>query len=71
MGGESTEKQTRLASIVILVTFPAWLGYSWLGGQMNWEPRYAILGDLAALAAFFWALVVLFQIWLRRQRDED
>lgn len=71
MGNQSTEKQTRLAAIVILVTFPLWMGFSWLGGRMNWEPRYAILADLAALAAFFWALVILFQVWRARQRDEE
>ncbi len=65
------QKQTRLAAIVILVTFPAWMGVSWLGGKMGWEPRYAILADLAALAALFWAMVVLFQIWRARQRDEE
>jgi len=25
---------------------------------------------LAAMAAFLWALVVLFQVWRKRQRDE-
>ena len=34
------------------------------------EVRYVFLADLAALAAFFWALVVLFQVWRKRQRDE-
>ena len=69
--GQGLEKQARIASIVILVTFPAWLRASWLGGQMGWEARFAILFDLIALAAFIWALVVLFQVWRVRQQDED
>jgi len=69
--GQGLERQARIASIVILITFPAWLGASWLGGQMGWEARFAILFDLIALAAFIWALVVLFQVWRARQQDED
>jgi len=60
----------RLAAIVIIVAFPLWLGFSWLGGIFGWNPRYAILADLAALAAFFWTMVVLFQVWRKRQRDK-
>ncbi len=68
---DSTVRQARLAALVILVTFPSWLGFSYLGGQMGWDPAYAILGDLMALAAFIWALVVLYQVWRKRQRDEE
>ena len=71
MQTDSTVKQARIASIVILVTFPAWLGFSVLGGQMGWDPAYAILGDLMALAAFVWALVVLVKVWRIRQRNEE
>lgn len=71
MQPDTTAKQARIAAIVILVTFPVWLGFSYLGGQMGWDPAYAILGDLMALAAFVWAMVVLFQVWRKRQRDED
>lgn len=69
--GQGLERQARIASIVILLTFPTWLGASWLGGKMGWEARFAILFDLIALAAFLWALVVLFQVWRQRQQDED
>lgn len=56
---------------MILVTFLGWMGVSFIGGRMGWDARYAILADLAALAAFFWALVVLYQVWRKRQRDEE
>ncbi len=69
--GDRLKRQARIASIVILITFPLWMGVSYIGGRMGLEARYAILADLAALAAFFWALVVLFQVWRNRQRNEE
>ncbi|HEX9857620.1 MAG TPA: DUF5337 domain-containing protein [Paracoccaceae bacterium] len=60
-------RQARLAAIVIAGTMVSWMGVQWLGGKMGWETRYVFLFDLAALAAFFWALVVTFRIW-RRQK---
>lgn len=56
---------------MIFVTFPCWMGVTWLGGKLGLEVRYAILADLVALAAFFWALVVLFQVWRKRQQNEE
>ena len=70
MSTSGTDKQVRIASIVIFVTFPLWMGVTWLGGKIGLETRYVFLADLAALAAFFWALVVLFQVWRKLQRDE-
>ena len=60
-------KQARIASIVIFVTFIVWMGVSFIGGQIGLPVRYAFLFDFAALAALFWALVVLFQVWRKRQ----
>lgn len=60
-------KQARIASIVILVTFVVWMGASWIGGRIGLPVRYAFLFDFAALAAFFWALVVLFGVWRKRR----
>lgn len=59
-------RQARLVGFVIAGTMLAWMGLQWLGGRMGWETRYVFLFDLAALAAFFWALVVTFRIWRRR-----
>jgi len=42
----------------------------WIGPELGLSGRYAILIDLLALAAFFWALVVTFQIWRQRQSDK-
>lgn len=61
-------KSARVASIVILVTMVIWMGASWIGGQIGLPTRYAFLFDFAALAALFWALVVLFQVWKSGRR---
>ena len=62
-------KTARMVAIVIAVTMLAWIGAQWLGPRMGLAGRYAFLFDLAALAAFFWALVVTFQIWRKRRED--
>ncbi|WGI23395.1 DUF5337 domain-containing protein [Amylibacter sp. IMCC11727] len=64
-------RQIRIASIVIIVTMVVWMGASFIGGQIGLPTRYAFLIDLAALAAFFWALVNLYQAWRKRQTMKD
>jgi hypothetical protein len=59
--------QARTVGIVLAVTILAWMGVQWLGGQFGWETRFVFLADLAAIAAFLWALVVTYQIWRSRQ----
>jgi Family of unknown function (DUF5337) len=60
--------QARLVAFVIAGTMILWMGAQWLGGAMGWEARYVFLFDFAALAGFFWAMVVTYQIWRGRQR---
>jgi len=59
--------QMRLVGIVLAGTITSWMGLQWLGGQMGWQARFVFLFDLAALAAFVWALVVTYQIWRQRR----
>jgi hypothetical protein len=59
--------QARLVALVIAGTMVAWIAAQWLGGQLGWQTRFVFLFDLAALAAFFWALVVTYRIWRARQ----
>ena len=61
-------RKSRRVGIVIAVTMALWLAAQWVGGLQGWPARYALLADLAALAAFVWALVVTYQIW-RKRRD--
>ena len=60
-------RQARLVAFVIAGTMVLWIGGQYLGGQMGWPPRYALLFDLMAVAGFFWALVVTYRIWRQRQ----
>lgn len=62
-----TARQARIAGLVMAVTMLLWLGAQVIGGEMGWQPRFALLVDLAALAAFVWALVVTYRIWRRRR----
>jgi hypothetical protein len=55
--------RVRLASIVIVVAMPLWLGLSWAGGELGWPVRYAFLIDFAALGAFVFAFIVLYRVW--------
>jgi predicted MFS family arabinose efflux permease len=43
------------------------LGAQWMGGHFGWEARFVFLFDFAALAGFFWTMVVTYRIW-RRQK---
>ncbi len=65
LSGEGLRK-ARTASIVICCTAVLWLGLQLFAQQLNLAGRYAFLFDFAALAALFWAMVVLYQV--RRSR---
>jgi hypothetical protein len=64
---EQDGRKARMVAVVLIVTMILWLGLQAVGGVMGWNARYAILLDLAALAAFVWALVVTYQIWRTRR----
>lgn len=55
--------QARLAALVIAVAMVAWMAAQWLGGTLGWQARFVFLFDLAALAAFTWAIVVTWRVW--------
>ena len=60
-------RQARLVGIVLVATMVLWMGAQWLGGQLGLEARFVFLFDLAAIAAFVWAMVVTYQIWRGRR----
>lgn len=62
---DKDRKDTRLASIVIVVSMLLWMGLSFLGGELGIPVRYAFLIDMLCLAALGWALVTLFLVWRR------
>ena len=63
-------RQGRVVSLVIAGTMLFWIAVQWLGPEIGLTMRYAFLIDLGVLAAFFWALLVSFQLWRKRQTDD-
>ncbi|MEO1551635.1 MAG: DUF5337 family protein [Pseudomonadota bacterium] len=63
------QKQAAIASVVMVVASLGWLGGLALGGALGLAPRFAILLDLCAMAAFAWSAFVLFRVWRARQDD--
>ncbi|MBD3763330.1 MAG: DUF5337 domain-containing protein [Rhodobacterales bacterium] len=59
--------QARLAAIVMALAMVLWMGAQWLGGRLGWDVRYVFLFDLAAIAAFVWAMAVTWRIWQRQR----
>jgi hypothetical protein len=63
-------RDSRLVAIVLVGTMALWLVAQWMGGHFGWEARFVFLFDLAAMAAFFWTMVVTYRIW-RRNKSTD
>lgn len=62
--------KSRVAGLVIAGTMVLWLCGQWLGPELGLPARFVFLFDFAALAGFFWALVVTYQVWRMRQTDK-
>ena len=60
-------RQMRTVALVIAGMTVAWLVLGDMGRQYGWEARYAFLIDLAALAAYVWALFVTWTLWRKRR----
>ena len=54
-------------AVVIVLAALLWLGVEYLGGQMNWPPKFVFLADLSAGAAFLWAMIATYRLWRKRQ----
>ena len=65
---QALARKSRKVAVVIAVVVVLWMGAQWIGGQVGLDPKFAFLFDLAALAAFFWTMIVTYQIW-RTRRD--
>ena len=53
--------------LVIAGSISLWLIIQWIGPLIGLAGRYAILADLAVMAALIWALINCFFIWRKRQ----
>lgn len=58
--------QGRLVAGVIAAAAILWIAGTWLVKQQGWDPSYLLLLDLAAIAAFVWALIVTWGLWRQR-----
>ena len=63
-------RKGQTVGLVIALTMVLWLIANLAGPQLGLPGRYALLFDFAALAALFWAMVVIFQMWQARQADK-
>ena len=60
-------KTARMVALVLCATVVLWLALQWVGGRLGWAPRFVFLFDLAALAAFLWAMIVTIGLWRARK----
>jgi len=63
-------RKGRATAMVIAGTGVLWVLATLIGGQMGWSNRTRALFDLAALAGFIWAFVLIYQLW-RLRRDNQ
>ena len=65
-------RKGRIAALVIAGTAIVWLLGTTLVPMMGGQARFVFLFDMAAIAAFLWVFVVIWQIWrLRQQLNEQ
>ncbi|MGV6839435.1 MAG: DUF5337 domain-containing protein [Planktomarina sp.] len=64
---KSISRKGQTAGLVIAFSMSFWVLMQWVGPSIGLAGRYALLIDLAVMAAMVWALVVTFQIWRARQ----
>ncbi|MCC6863353.1 MAG: DUF5337 domain-containing protein [Rhodobacteraceae bacterium] len=62
-------KEARMVALVLVGNVVLWMGAQFLGANMGWDVRYVFFFDLAAIAVFFWTLVVTYRIWRKRQSN--
>lgn len=65
-------RKGRTVALVIAATMVIWIVGTTLVPWFGWPARFVFLFDMAAIAAFLWVFVVIWQIWqLRQQLNEN
>ncbi|WP_170343782.1 MULTISPECIES: DUF5337 domain-containing protein [Ruegeria] len=65
---QAIARKGRHIGVVIAVTMLIWLAMNlFIGPALGLTTRHALLFDLAALAAFIYAGINIFQLWRMRQ----
>lgn len=60
-------RRMRVVAVAIAATTLVWLVMGEIGRQYGWDGRYALLIDLAAIAAYVWALSNAWMLWRKRR----
>lgn len=63
-------RKGQTVGLVIAGTMLIWLAANWAGPALGLPGRFVFLFDFAALAAFFWAMVVVYQMWQARRAEK-
>lgn len=63
-------RKGRHAAIVIAGSMVLWVAANFAGPALGLAGNYALLFDLAALAALIYAMVNIYQIWRLRQNNQ-
>ena len=69
-GDTKLARKGQMVGLVIAITMVLWLAAQLLGPMLGLPGRFVFLFDFAALAALFWAMVVIFQMWQARQQEK-
>ncbi len=68
---QAIARKGRHIGVVIAVTMLMWLAVTlFIGPALELPGRYALLFDFAAIAAFIYAGVNIFQLWRMRQDSQ-
>jgi len=67
---QALARKGRMVGLVIAITMVLWVIANFSVAKLGLEMRYSLLFDFAALAALFWAMVVIWQMWQARQADK-
>ncbi len=68
---QAIARKGRHIGVVIAVTMVIWLAMNlFIGPAMELPVRFALLFDFAAIAAFIYAGVNIFQLWRMRQDSQ-
>tara|TARA_R110002094_G_scaffold44158_7_gene56084 strand:- start:592 stop:813 length:222 start_codon:yes stop_codon:yes gene_type:complete len=63
-------RKGRMVGLVIAGTMLIWIAANFMGPVLGLPGRYVFLFDFAALAALFWAMVLIYQMWQARRADK-
>ncbi|MCE0504273.1 MULTISPECIES: DUF5337 family protein [unclassified Roseivivax] len=71
MQSENQARRGRAIALLIAGTGLFWIAATALGVQMGWSLRTRAFFDLAALAAFGYAIFLIYGLWRDRQKNKD